>query len=344
MAVKSNTQDFLVRVSCMTFNQSNYIIDALNGFVMQQTNFPFVCTVVDDASTDGEQEVIRNYMREYFDLQDSFVAYEKDTDYGHVTFAQHKTNKNCYFAVILLKENHYSQRKSKSPYLTEWMDTKYIALCEGDDYWTDPLKLQMQVDFLEEHEEYSLCCHRYKIYNQNEGTWEDDYSRSLFEEAPNGLSFGNKENLNAWMTKTLTMVFRRDCNDSSELVRYKYGCDMHNSYHLLKKGRGFCFPFVGGVYRRCDTGVFSPLSEEKKIVRWCRILMEMLNYNLEDKDLRNYVYHKSRRYLYEHKICKDLFGVMAVCVKSFYCTEGFKGALVCQKKMLGSYVHGLGKK
>lgn len=156
MAVKSNTQDFFVRVSCMTFNQSNYIIDALNGFVMQQTNFPFVCTVVDDASTDGEQEVIKNYMQEHFDLQDSSVAYEKDTDYGHVTFAQHKTNKNCYFAVIYLKENHYSQKKSKAPYLTEWMDTKYIALCEGDDYWTDPLKLQKQVGFLEEHEEYCM--------------------------------------------------------------------------------------------------------------------------------------------------------------------------------------------
>lgn len=155
MAVKSNTQDFFVRVSCMTFNQSNYIIDALNGFVMQQTNFPFVCTVVDDASTDGEQEVIKKYMQEHFNLQDLSVAYEKDTDYGHVTFTQHKSNKNCYFAVIYLKENHYSQKKSKLPYLTEWMDTKYIAFCEGDDYWTDPLKLQKQVEYMEEHLE---CC------------------------------------------------------------------------------------------------------------------------------------------------------------------------------------------
>ena len=158
-----NNSNFLVRVSCMTYNQHAYITDALNGFVMQQTNFPFVCTIVDDASTDGEQEVIKKYVQDNFDLQDASVAYEKDTDYGHVIFAQHKTNKNCVFAVILLKETHYSQKNSKAPYLTEWLDTKYIALCEGDDYWTDPLKLQRQVDFLEANVDYSLCFHKVSI-------------------------------------------------------------------------------------------------------------------------------------------------------------------------------------
>lgn len=150
---------YLVRAHCATYNHSMYITDALNGFVLQETKFPYVCSIIDDASTDGEQEVIKEYLQEFFDLQDSSVAYDRDTDYGHVTFAQHKTNKNCYFAVIYLKENHYSQRKSKTPYLKEWMDTKYIALCEGDDYWTDPLKLQKQVDYMEEHEDCCMCCH-----------------------------------------------------------------------------------------------------------------------------------------------------------------------------------------
>ncbi len=146
---------FLLRAHCATYNHSPYITDALNGFVMQKTDFPFVCTIMDDASTDGEQEVIKKYMQDFFDLQDASVAYERDTDYGHLTFAQHKTNKNCFFAIILLKENHYSKRKSKVPYLADWLDTKYIAICEGDDYWTDPQKLQKQVDFLDLHEE---CC------------------------------------------------------------------------------------------------------------------------------------------------------------------------------------------
>ena len=129
---------FKVTVSCMTYNQSKYITDAMNGFTMQQTDFPFVCTIVDDASTDGEQEVIRKYVEENFDFSEGSAAYSKETDYAFITYAQHKTNKNCYFAVLYLKENHYSQNKDKSPYLKEWRDgVEYMAICEEDDYWID---------------------------------------------------------------------------------------------------------------------------------------------------------------------------------------------------------------
>ncbi len=150
---------YLVRVSCKTYNHANYITDALHGFVIQQTGFPYVCTIIDDASTDGTQEVIKNFINANFDLQDASIAYEKETSDCHTTFAQHKSNKNCYFAIIFLKENHYSKRRSKKPYITEWLDTKYIALCEGDDYWTDPMKLQKQVGYLEGHPDCCMCCH-----------------------------------------------------------------------------------------------------------------------------------------------------------------------------------------
>lgn len=150
---------FLVRTFCAAYNHESYITDALKGFVKQETTFPVVYAIVDDASTDRTAEVIREFVKENFALQDTSVAYEKDTDYGHVTFAQHKTNKNCFFAVIYLKENHYSQKKPKTPYLTEWEDTKYIALCEGDDYWTDPLKLQKQVNYMENHPDCCMCSH-----------------------------------------------------------------------------------------------------------------------------------------------------------------------------------------
>lgn len=140
---------FLVRTYCATYNHEAYIIDALRGFVMQETSFPVVYTIVDDASTDKTAEVLRQFVNDHFVVSLLDGGYDKDTDFGHVTFARHKTNTNCYFAVIYLKENHYSQKKSKAPYLSEWMDTKYIALCEGDDYWIDPMKLQKQVDVLE---------------------------------------------------------------------------------------------------------------------------------------------------------------------------------------------------
>ena len=142
--------DFKVCVRCFTFNHAKYITDAMDGFVLQKTNFPFVVTIVDDASTDGEQEIIRQYVSEYFNVQDVDVAYTKETDYAVITFAQHKTNMNCYFAVLFLKENHYSKKKDKFQYLREWRDkVDYEAICEGDDYWILPEKLQMQVNVLD---------------------------------------------------------------------------------------------------------------------------------------------------------------------------------------------------
>ena len=144
----------------MTYNQESYILDALNGFVMQETSFPVVSVIVDDASTDNEPQVILDYFNEHFEVNDSSVAYQEETDYGKIYYAQHKANKNCYFAIVLLKENHYSQKKSKAPYISQWTDnSKYIALCEGDDYWTDPHKLQRQVDYMIAHPDCMMCVH-----------------------------------------------------------------------------------------------------------------------------------------------------------------------------------------
>ena len=148
---------YKVCVNCTTYNQSSYITDALNGFVLQQTGFPFVAVIVDDASTDGEQEVIRSYVNDHFDhsLDSGFKEWETDDAYW--TFARHKENVNCHFVVAYLKKNLYKQQEKKKTVIREWMNSKYIALCEGDDYWIDPLKLQKQVDFLEANEDYSLC-------------------------------------------------------------------------------------------------------------------------------------------------------------------------------------------
>lgn len=151
---------FKVCARCFTFNQSKYITDTMNGFTMQKTDFPFVCCIVDDASTDGEQDVIMDYLEANFDLSEGSVYYQKETDYANITYAQHKTNTNCYFAVLLLKKNHYSQRKPKMQYLAEWTDSvEYEALCEGDDYWIDEYKLAKQAEVLDVHPECMLTFH-----------------------------------------------------------------------------------------------------------------------------------------------------------------------------------------
>ena len=148
---------WMVCTRCVTFNQAPYIVDAMNGFTMQQTTFPFVCTIIDDASTDGEPEVIRQYLQEHFDLEDKSVVLNEETDDYVLCFARHKENRNCHFAVLWLKYNHHSRHKSIMPYIAKWKEiSKYYALCEGDDYWTSPQKLQRQVLFLEQHDDYVM--------------------------------------------------------------------------------------------------------------------------------------------------------------------------------------------
>lgn len=176
---------YMVLVKCITYNHAKYIKDAMNGFCMQETTFPFVCTIIDDASTDGEPEVIEKYLEEHFDLANGDVVRKEETDNYVLTFAQHKTNKNCYFAVLYLKYNHYSIKKDKTPYLAEWINAaKYVALCEGDDYWIDSKKLQKQAAFMESHPDHSMCfCAYEKHYPDNKSIFVPRYEHNK-EECP----------------------------------------------------------------------------------------------------------------------------------------------------------------
>jgi glycosyltransferase involved in cell wall biosynthesis len=155
------TINYKLRVICFTFNQAASIEKTMNGFSMQKTDFPFVAIIIDDASTDGEAEVIRNYIDSFFDIQNARI---EETDDALFIVAIHKDNRNCHFYVILLKYNYYRLKKSKSPLYKGWYERiPYIAMCEGDDYWISPDKLQKQVSFLDSHPDYILCCSEAKI-------------------------------------------------------------------------------------------------------------------------------------------------------------------------------------
>ena len=156
---------YMVFVSCMTYNHSAFIEEAMNGFCKQQTTFPFVCAIIDDASTDEEQKIISNYLYDHFAVEDKNITIKEETDNYELIYTRHKTNNNCYFVVLFLKYNHY-KKKPKSPYVKEWLNnSKYVALCEGDDYWIDSNKLQKQVDFLENNLEFTMTCNRSLLYS-----------------------------------------------------------------------------------------------------------------------------------------------------------------------------------
>lgn len=124
------SQNMMVSVICNTYNHGPYVRDALEGFVMQQTSFPFEVLVHDDASTDNTADIIREYEAKYPEI----------------------------IKPIYQTENQYSQKvRIDRTFQIPRITGKYVAVCEGDDYWTDPMKLQKQVDFLESHPDYSLC-------------------------------------------------------------------------------------------------------------------------------------------------------------------------------------------
>jgi len=118
-----------VSICCLAYNHEPYIRDCLDGFMIQQTNFDFEVLIHDDASTDKTAEIIREYEKKYPDI----------------------------IKPIYQTENQYSKRVGITRvFQFPRARGKYIAMCEGDDYWTDPLKLQKQVDFLESNPDYGL--------------------------------------------------------------------------------------------------------------------------------------------------------------------------------------------
>lgn len=196
---------FRVCVRCFTFNQSKYIEDAMNGFAMQQTDFPFVCCIVDDASTDGEQDVIKKYLNMHFDFSSNSVSFYEETDYAYIHYAQHKENKNCYFAVLFLKENLYSKKKGlkKIEYISKWRDIcEYEAICEGDDYWISRNKLKKQVEFLDRNQECSMVFHNAEV--KKEGNVHVYIEENIIEDR----FYSANEIVKKWIIPTASVVYR----------------------------------------------------------------------------------------------------------------------------------------
>lgn len=252
----------LVFVRCLTFNHEAYIEDALNGFVMQETNFPFVVTIVNDASPDNTRQVLDNYIKENCILENVEHA---NTDYADIITAIPTQNTNCLLYILNLHENHF-RKKSHRPYYQHFVDkAKYWAECEGDDYWTDPLKLQKQVDFMEVHSEYSITGHRYKIYNQEEQKYELDYINYLFNDQNiTGVEFERQNYLDHPFLQTMTVVYRTDCFDQLFHASLPVNGDLTIFYVCLLKGKGYCFNFEGAVYRRSNCGVYAKKSWDEK--------------------------------------------------------------------------------
>lgn len=171
----------LVSVCCITYNHEPYIAQTLDGFLMQKTKFPFEVLVHDDASTDRTADIIREYEKKFPKI----------------------------IKPIYQKENQYSQGKRSISETWNFPRAKgkYIAMCEGDDYWIDENKLHIQVDFLENNPGYGMCYTKAKQFIQKKMK----FSRTKF-----GFYVKDFEDLlfNGNRVPTLTTVFRKDLLNS----------------------------------------------------------------------------------------------------------------------------------
>ena len=169
------TNNIVVSICCITYNHAPYIRECLDGFLMQKTDFAFEVLIHDDASTDGTTEIIKEYEAKCPDIIKPLYEEENQWVKGR------RGN----------KEFNYPRARGK-----------YIALCEGDDYWTDPLKLQKQVDFLEANTDYSLCFHAAKLVEYGIVCNNSSFSKIRDKE------YTGIEIFETWQVPTASIVYR----------------------------------------------------------------------------------------------------------------------------------------
>lgn len=168
-----------VSVSCITYNHSAYIRDAIESFLMQKTTFPVEILIHDDASTDGTADIIREYEAKYPNIIKPI--YQTENQYSR--------------GIRISATFNYPRAKGK-----------YIAICEGDDYWIDPYKLQKQVSFLEENREYGLVFTDADVFIEKTRRFIKHYDKTYKKKIPEGDVINTLLYKNPY--KTCTSLFR----------------------------------------------------------------------------------------------------------------------------------------
>ena len=237
----------LVSIICNTYNHENFISDAINGFLMQQTNFPIEILIHDDSSNDGTPDIISVYQKQHPNM--IFPIYQEENQYSK----GHK----------ITLEYQFPRARGK-----------YIALCEGDDYWTDPNKLQNQVDFLEENPDFSICFHKVKILKNRR--LKNDYLTHVPKEVTTIEDIAVRNYIH-----TPSVVFRNRL--ISELPGWYFNSPVgDHPLHILNAqyGKIKYIDKAMAVYRIHKGGTWSQIDNNniEKQINWIRMQENMADY------------------------------------------------------------------
>jgi glycosyltransferase involved in cell wall biosynthesis len=255
----------LVSITCITYNHEKYIAQAIDGFLMQETSFPYEIIIGEDCSTDNTREIIKRYCRQYPGL-----------------------------IKLVTSDSNVGARRNGIRIRNE-AKGKYIAVCEGDDYWTDPHKLQKQVDFLEAHPDHVLCFHYINRVDK------DNVPVLLAEVDPVTQYYEGSDIFR--LTIPLLSVMFRNCLRfyPEEFVRCFNG-DFFLLGMLSGYGKAARLGFVGGHYRVHSGGVYTSkgkLENMRLSLATRRLMLKCSYFNKEQRaHIQKQVFKWRKRYVY----------------------------------------------
>ncbi|NIK91372.1 glycosyltransferase [Mangrovimonas sp. CR14] len=241
----------MVSICCVTYNHEAYIKEALDGFLSQKVEFNYEVLINDDASTDKTPEILKAYEQKYPDI----------------------------FKVIYQRENQYSKYKSgmNPRFNYPRAKGKYFAICDGDDYWTDPLKLQRQVSFLERNPQFAACSH--KTQQVSDGNFEDDHR---FGNIYNGSDVLTTEDLilNKVRIHSSSLLFRKEFLIEPEWLYKIKGLDIILRLLLSLKGPVKVLQESMSAYRLHVDGVSNSFNHQNygKFLNMCTLYTNFNEY------------------------------------------------------------------
>lgn len=253
-----------VVIRCITYNHESYIQQCLDGIIMQKTRFKFVAIVHDDCSLDNTPDIIRDYVEKYPNI--IIPIYESEN--------QHKKGTLSKIINEAIKST----------------EATYIATCEGDDYWTDPYKLQKQVEFMDKHPEYVICAHNsYQLFANN--TWGIFVNPNLREH-----DIGIEELLKKWRIPTASLLYRKEVWEKVPATNKYPNGDYYLLLRLLSQGKFHYNPSVMSVYRMHDDSLSAEMDRNKfrmyddiiRLLNDVRILYKEEEQPLFDEAINNY--------------------------------------------------------
>lgn len=279
--MKRKDSDIMVSICCITFNHEKYIAQAIEGFLMQITDFKFEILIGEDCSTDNTRQVIEKY-----------------------------ASANPSIKLITSQQNVGAFQNSK--HLIDNAVGKYVAYCDGDDYWTDNRKLQKQVDFLEKNSDYVVCCHYCEeIDSDGNLVYRSDTIRPL--EYRYGDLILNKQA----ETSSASILTHRKL--ISELYKQQWlpSCNATDKFFKLfatyKTGnKVYVLPEVMSCYRRHPGGVWSALMHEtlrEKQLSDFKVIVQYFNHSLVQKLNLQWFYFR-RYFRFDYRTSK-ITGVLS---------------------------------